>query len=325
MGGDHEAVPTNPVTTIACSRVIKRYGAVEALRGLDLTVDRGEMFALVGPDGAGKTTLLRLLAGVGRQDGGEITLLGRRYPPGRRSPAGRRRVQRRIGYLAQGFSLYRDLSVDENIAFFAEIYGVREYKRRRDELLDFTRLTPFRRRLAGHLSGGMKKKLALACALIHDPEVVLLDEPTTGVDPVTRRDFWVILGRLLQEEGLTIVVATPYLDEAERCERVGLLSAGAFLAVDSPTALRGYMSGRLIEVVTPEPRAARRRVTDARIGGILELQVQGDRLHLRVETDTSTGDIVKALQEAGIETTNVREVTPSLENVYISLLRERAS
>lgn len=310
--------------TIMCRGVSKRYGAVAALRYLDLTVHRGEMFALVGPDGAGKTTCLRLLAGVAEQDEGEISILGTQYSSGKRRLPKKRLVQRRVGYLAQGFSLYGDLSVDENIAFFAEIHGVRKYHGRREELLDFTRLKQFRGRLAGRLSGGMKKKLALACALIHDPAVVLLDEPTTGVDPVTRRDFWVILGQLLQT-GLTIVVATPYLDEAERCERVGLLNAGSFLAVGSPTELRGYMSGRLIEIVTPEPREARRKIADAMIQEILELQAQGDRLHLRVDASTSTDWVTTALHEAGITISTVREVTPSLENVYISLLREGAS
>jgi ABC-2 type transport system ATP-binding protein len=244
----------NAEVAINAAGLTKRFGQTLALDGLDLTAHHGEMFALVGPDGAGKTTALRILAGVIRPDAGELSLLGNRVRRHSRS------LKRRIGYLAQGFSLYGDLSVDENLAFFAEIYGVRDFRRRRDELLEFTRLTQFRTRLAGRLSGGMKKKLALACSLIHQPEIILLDEPTTGVDPVSRRDFWLILGRLLAE-GLSIVVATPYLDEAERCQHVGLLRDGRFLAVGTPDEIRERVSGEFYEVVTADARRARRLLT----------------------------------------------------------------
>ena len=321
--------------------VRKVFGSVTALDALDLQIERGEMFALVGPDGAGKTTLLRILAAVLRQDRGEVRVLGRELPRERRM------LKRRIGYLSQGFSLYGDLSVEENLAFFAEIYGMREYAQRREELLEFTRLAEFRSRLAGRLSGGMKKKLALACALIHRPELIILDEPTTGVDPVSRRDFWVILGELLHE-GLSIAVATPYLDEAERCGRVGLLERGRFLKIGRPEEIKGAIRGRIFEVVTGEPRRAQRSLSESGLPGLLEMQTKGDRLHLRIaqEGDTAAGSCPGAGTDAlpsaaatgqnrspeqritdffgrkGIPLSSVRESSPTLENLFISLITE---
>jgi len=210
---------------IEFSRVVKRYGPVEALRDVSFSVERGEMFGLIGPDGAGKTTAIRALRGLLHLDGGSIRVLDR-------DPVTHHRdVTRTLGYLSQRFSLYGDLSVDENIAFFADIHGVHDYRARRDQLLEITQLTPFRRRLADQLSGGMKQKLALACTLVHEPEVILLDEPTTGVDPVSRREFWKLLSQFLAS-GITIVMSTPYLDEAERCGRIALLHDGRVLALD---------------------------------------------------------------------------------------------
>ena len=205
---------------IELSGVTKRYGPTLALDALALQVRRGEMFGLIGSDGAGKTTAIRLMCGLLRADSGDVRVLG--HDPVREH----RRVTERVGYLSQHFSLYGDLSIDENVAFFAEIHGVRQYERRRDQLLDLTQLTPFRDRLADRLSGGMKQKLALACTLVHEPELILLDEPTTGVDPVSRREFWKLLSEFLSD-GITIVMSTPYLDEAERCGRVALLHDGA--------------------------------------------------------------------------------------------------
>lgn len=307
-------------STVSLTGISKSFGSVKALDGVDLEISAGEMFALVGPDGAGKTTLLRILAAVLSQDEGRATVLGRDLPKQKRE------LKPRIGYLSQGFSLYGDLSIDENLAFFAEIYGVREYTERREELLAFTRLAPFRTRLAGRLSGGMKKKLALACALIHQPELILLDEPTTGVDPVSRRDFWVILGELLHE-GLTIVVATPYLDEAERCARVGLLDRGRFLTVGTPAEVKGQVRGRIYEVVTPSPRRARAVMSESGFSGLLEMQAQGDRLHLRLsegagDPSSSTADLKRFFEEADVTVSSVREVSPTLENLFISLINE---
>ncbi|MFP4408570.1 MAG: ATP-binding cassette domain-containing protein [Spirochaetaceae bacterium] len=306
---------------ISLSRISKQFGSVKALDGVDLDISGGEMFALVGPDGAGKTTLLRILATVLSQDEGSAKVLGRELPKEKR------KLKPRIGYLSQGFSLYGDLSIDENLAFFAEIYGLKEYAEGREELLAFTRLAPFRTRLAGRLSGGMKKKLALACALIHQPELILLDEPTTGVDPVSRRDFWVILGELLHE-GLTIVVATPYLDEAERCARVGLLDRGRFLTVGTPAEVKGQVKGRIYEVVTPAPRRARAVISERGFPGLLETQAQGDRLHLRLreEAGPEAGQVEELLrrpfEEADVPVSSVREISPTLETLFISLTRE---
>ena len=221
---------------VELSGVTRRYGSTLALDALTLTVGRGEMFGLIGSDGAGKTTAIRLMCGLLRADSGDIRVLG--HDPVREH----RHVTEHVGYLSQHFSLYGDLSVDENVAFFAEIHGVRQYEPRRDRLLDLTQLTPFRARLADRLSGGMKQKLALACTLVHEPELILLDEPTTGVDPVSRREFWKLLSQFLSA-GITIVMSTPYLDEAERCNRVALLHDGRLLACDEPSALRAAMPG----------------------------------------------------------------------------------
>jgi ABC-2 type transport system ATP-binding protein len=221
---------------IQFSGVTKRYGAIEALNGVSLAVERGEMFGLIGSDGAGKTTTIRLICGLLRAEAGEVRVLG--VDPARQH----RQITERVGYLSQRFSLYGDLTIDENIAFFAEIHGLRRFEERRNQLLDMTQLTPFRDRLAGRLSGGMKQKLALVCTLVHEPELLLLDEPTTGVDPVSRREFWKLLSEFLSR-GVTIVMSTPYLDEAERCTHVALLHEGRLLASDEPSRLRASMPG----------------------------------------------------------------------------------
>jgi len=221
---------------IQFSGVTKHYGRTQALDRVTLEVARGEMFGLIGSDGAGKTTAIRLMCGLLRADAGEVRVLGR--DPVREH----RQITERVGYLSQRFSLYGDLSVDENVAFFAEVHGVRHYQRRRDELLGMTQLAPFRARLADRLSGGMKQKLALVCTLVHEPDLLLLDEPTTGVDPVSRREFWKLLSEFLSH-GITILMSTPYLDEAERCTRVALLHDGRLLASDDPSRLRASMPG----------------------------------------------------------------------------------
>ena len=223
-------------TAITLSAVTKRYGATVALESATFDVQRGEMFGLIGSDGAGKTTAIRLMCGLLRPDAGEVRVLGR-------DPLlDHREITRRVGYLSQHFSLYGDLTVDENVSFFAEVHGVGRYQVRRDELLAMTQLTPFRSRLADKLSGGMKQKLALICTLVHEPELLLLDEPTTGVDPVSRREFWKLLSEFLSH-GITILMSTPYFDEAERCTRVALLHDGRLLTSDEPSRLRASMPG----------------------------------------------------------------------------------
>jgi ABC-2 type transport system ATP-binding protein len=294
--------------------VRKRYGAVEALKGVSFHIDRGEMFGLIGPDGAGKTTAIRLLCGLLHADEGEIRMLG--LDP----VADHRRMTASVGYLSQRFSLYGDLSIDENIAFFAEIHGVRDYASRRDRLLEITQLTPFRHRLADRLSGGMRQKLALACTLVHEPDIILLDEPTTGVDPVSRREFWKLLSQFI-DQGITILMSTPYLDEAERCHRIAMLHEGEVLALDEPGRLRASLPGEWFEVVVPGPRDAAARL--AALAGGPRTYVFGDRLHVW-DTHATASEARRHLDEAlaatSVAPTMVRAIAPSLEDVFIAKL-----
>ncbi|HWF43521.1 MAG TPA: ABC transporter ATP-binding protein [Candidatus Kapabacteria bacterium] len=291
----------------------KAFGEIEAVRGIDLTIARGEMFGIVGPDGAGKTTLIRTLCGILKPDGGSARVLGLELA------SQLEEIKKRIGYLSQRFTLYPDLSVDENIEFFAEIHEVKDYKARRNELLEFTRLTPFRTRLADKLSGGMKQKLALACTLVHTPDIIFLDEPTTGVDPVSRRDFWKILSELLKN-GITILMATPYLDEAERCSRVALMTGGEILVADTPQNVKRQMKEKIIEIVAPDIHRA--FDTIKRMPAAKEVQAFGDRLNVVIAADHNENEIERYLKSEGIEVTQVRTVQPSLENVFISLMKQ---
>ncbi|MEO6237844.1 MAG: ABC transporter ATP-binding protein [Vicinamibacterales bacterium] len=293
------------------SGVTRRYGAITALAELTFDVRGGEMFGLIGPDGAGKTTTIRMAGGLLRPDAGRIAVLGR-------DPvADHRAITSEVGYLSQRFSLYGDLTIDENIAFFAEIHGLKRYGAARDRLLDMTQLTPFRARRADRLSGGMKQKLALACTLVHEPRILLLDEPTTGVDPVSRREFWKLLSEFLSR-GLTIVMATPYLDEAERCARVALLHEGRLLALDEPAHLQQRMTGQLLEVVTPGSRPAVERI--ARMAGVDDVQPFGDRAHVRVQPGSQARVAAAIEQDLGIEGVSVRPIVASLEDVFIDLI-----
>jgi len=301
--------------SIAVDRVTKRYGATTAVRELTLSVGRGEMFGLIGPDGAGKTTTIRLICGLLRADGGTIRVLG--FDP----LHDHRRLTASVGYLSQRFSLYGDLSVDENIAFFAEIHGVRDYRGRRDRLLDLTQLTPHRTRLADRLSGGMKQKLALACTLVHEPALLVLDEPTTGVDPVSRREFWKLLAEFLSQ-GITILMATPYLDEAERCARVALLHEGHLLALDRPDALRAALPGALFEVIVEDHRRAPEAL--AHIEGVSDVQMFGERAHVRMDRPGADAArlLASRLAASGLGQASVRPIATSLEDVFIARLHE---
>ena len=301
-------------TAIDFSHVKKRYGAVEALRDVTFSVNEGEMFGLIGPDGAGKTTAIRALCGLLHVEGGTIRVQGKDPVKDHRAITGS------VGYLSQRFSLYGDLSIDENIAFFAEIHGVSNFRPLRDRLLDMTQLTPFRGRLADQLSGGMKQKLALACTLVHEPKVIVLDEPTTGVDPVSRREFWKLLSQFLAQ-GITILMSTPYLDEAERCSRIALLHEGQVLAVDEPTHLRTALKGTLLEVLVPNPREAVQRLRD-RVG-FQRAQVFGDRLHVWMDDSNNSqaqADFAASARLASIAPAGVRPIVPSLEDVFIAKL-----
>jgi ABC-2 type transport system ATP-binding protein len=302
-----------PIPALSFSRVVKRYGATTALDDLTFDVPAGEMFGLIGPDGAGKTTSIRMACGLLRSDGGEVRVLGR--DPVRQHRA----ITADVGYLSQRFSLYGDLTIDENIGFFAEIHGVRRYAAARDRLLEMTQLTPFRARRADLLSGGMKQKLALACTLVHEPKILLLDEPTTGVDPVSRREFWKLLSEFLAS-GLTIVMATPYLDEAERCGRVAMLHEGRLLAIDRPAGLQALI-GQLLEVSVDSPRPPLELL--AAVPGVHDVQSFGDRAHVRLEGATpaeGTRAIEAALAAAGMRPTSIRPIAASLEDVFIELI-----
>ncbi len=299
---------------IETSGLTRQFGPIRAVDGLNLAVGPGEMFALVGPDGAGKTTTIRMLCGILTPTSGGARILGRDLVNEAAA------IKNDIGYLSQRFSLYGDLTVDENIEFFAEVHKVRDYKKRRGELLEFTRLASFRTRLAERLSGGMRQKLALACTLIHTPRLLLLDEPTTGVDPVSRRDFWKILSSLLRT-GITIFMSTPYLDEAERCSRVGLMNNGRLLAADTPQAVKRLMKGEVVEVICGEIRRAFDLLRGRPDAG--EVQIFGDRLNLVVDNAERDFPAVAArLREAGIEVSDWRKIPPSLENVFISVTRD---
>ena len=292
--------------------VVKSFDTTRAVDGLTFDIAPGEMFGVIGPDGAGKTTTLRMMCGLLRPDSGEVHLFG--ADPFR----ARNTSVTSIGYVPQRFSLYGDLSIDENIAFFARLHGVSQFADRRTRLLTMTGLLPFRDRLAQKLSGGMKQKLALACTLVHEPKLLVLDEPTTGVDPVSRREFWKLLNEF-QAQGLTAVLATPYLDEAERCDRVALLREGRVLALDTPDALRQMDHAVILEVIASPPRKALRVLRD-RLGED-EVSLFGDRLHARV-TDTSIGtEIERWLRDAELEVTRVRAIVPTLEDVFIEHVR----
>ncbi len=297
--------------------VSKKFGNITAVNSLSLEVRKGEMFALVGPDGAGKTTTIRMLCGIIIPTGGELFVLG--YDLRKQAEE----VRKRIGYLSQRFSLYGDLTVDENIEFFAEIHGLRDYKQRRNELLEFTRLTQFRSRLADKLSGGMKQKLALACTLVHTPEVIFLDEPTTGVDPVSRRDFWKVLSNLLKS-GITIIMTTPYLDEAERCTHVALMNQGSILIADTPSNVKKVMKGMIVEIVCSEIRSSFKLLKQ--YSPVKEVQAFGDRLNIVVDdADRDVPKVLAHLAEHRITVSDWRIIPPSLENVFISLLSDHPS
>jgi ABC-2 type transport system ATP-binding protein len=302
------------MSAIEFTHVVKRYGNVTALADVSFAVMPGEMFGLIGPDGAGKTTAIRAMCGLLHVDGGAIRVLGK-------DPVTQHReLTASVGYLSQRFSLYGDLSIDENIAFFAEIHGLRDYEARRHQLLEMTRLTPFRGRLADQLSGGMKQKLALACTLIHEPQLIVLDEPTTGVDPVSRREFWKLLSQFLAS-GITVVMSTPYLDEAERCSQIVLLHEGRVLALDRPEQLRAGLTGTLFEVMVADPRAAVARLGAHRT--VASAQVFGDRLHVWIDErdpQLAARQLDGAARETAIAPSHVRPIVPSLEDVFIAKL-----
>lgn len=295
----------------------RRFGATVAVKDLTVHLDRGEIFALLGPDGSGKTTTLRMLSGAIAPTSGTITIEGIDLS---RDPE---RVHERVGYMPQRFSLYGDLTVRENLDFYARLFNVSPQilAARSQQLLEFSGLTTFRDRLAAQLSGGMKQKLALACTLVHDPQILLLDEPTAGVDPVSRREFWRILYELNRRE-VTILVSTTYMDEAERCATVGLLYAGELIAVEDPGAMRRRMRGDVVEFVA-EPKAVARRIIETS-PEILSRTVIGDRFHVVVpDAAAALPALTRRLEGAGVRLQDVGRVPPSLEDVFVSVIADR--
>ncbi len=292
----------------------KRFGNLAAVDKLDLQINAGESFALLGPDGAGKTTTMRLLCGLLSPDSGEIQIKG--FDLARQVDQAREH----IGYMPQRFSLYENLSVLQNIVFFSDLYGIHSATRqeRMNELLEFSRLTPFVNRLAGQLSGGMKQKLALICTVIHRPPVLLLDEPTTGVDPVSRRDFWKILYRLLSE-GTTLLVCTPYMDEAERCNRIGLMYNGQIMLINTPDELKRQMVGEVIEIWCDQTYEANTylRAHDM----VKSARMFGDRLLVLLRSEADVDEIRSILVSKGVNVKNINRVRPSMEDTFVSLLK----
>jgi len=302
---------------IKTDRLSKNFNGAPAVDHLTLTVPEGEIFGLVGPDGAGKTTTMRLLTAIMEPTSGEAWVAGHHILK-EAEP-----LKEAIGYMSQRFGLYPDLTVLENILFYADIYGVskRTQEEKINRLLGFSNLTPFKKRLAGNLSGGMKQKLGLACALIHTPKVLFLDEPTNGVDPVSRRDFWRILYQLLKEK-VTIFVSTAYLDEAERCNRIGLLHQGKLLALGTPNDVKQLMQGTILEIRTNRPRQTKtllREHFDPEAIGLF-----GDRVHLVSREPENDQQITRRIiAGAGLELLGLRIIDPSLEDVFISVVARR--
>jgi ABC-2 type transport system ATP-binding protein len=299
--------------TVEVLDLSRSFGPLQALSSLSFSVGRGELFGLVGPDGAGKTTLLRILAGILRPTGGEARILGISLT---RDPE---KAKPHLAYMPQRFGLYEDLTVQENMDFYADLFAVpvRDRREREERLYRFSGLAPFRSRLAGALSGGMKQKLGLSCALIHQPDVLLLDEPTFGVDPISRRDLWLILHEMVAA-GITVVVSTAYMDEAERADRVALLHEGRLLDLDTPDRLQGTLEGRLVSVESSAPREARDALRAAGVPAALF----GEAVHVELPSHGDTDRLATTLTDAGLSATSIAPVRPSLEDVFIHRVRE---
>jgi ABC-2 type transport system ATP-binding protein len=288
----------------------RRFGNLTAVDGLTFAVSTGELFGVVAPDGAGKTTTLRMLAGILPPTAGDALVAGHSVA---REPD---RIRGHIAYMAQRFGLYEDLTVLENLHFYSDLYRVPRNERpgRLDRLFRFSNLEPFRDRLAGQLSGGMKQKLALSCALVHRPRILLLDEPTFGVDPISRRDLWRILHEM-NDEGVTIVLSTAYMDEAERCHRVALLHEGHLLALDAPTALRSSLSGNVLAVRAADPRRARDALRAFPL--VRRATLHGETVRAVVPKGTDAAALGAAVEAAGVQVHETRTVAATLEDIFI--------
>jgi ABC-2 type transport system ATP-binding protein len=291
---------------------------VIAVRGLDLDIAPGELFGLVGPDGAGKTTTLRMLAGILKPTDGQATVNGHDIVEEAEQ------IKQDLGYMPQQFGLYPDLTVDENMAFICDVFDVTggERAQRTRELLDFTSLHPFRQRHGKNLSGGMQKKLGLAAALVHRPRLLLLDEPTTGVDPVARREFWDILTGL-HADGATVIVSTPYMDEAERCNRVGLMYDGQMMVCDTPTSIKRMLPGTVLALRADDLNGAERALHQAE--DVIDVQPYGDTLSVIVRAENARQSVEQALSQVGITITDMRPAPPRLEETFIYFVRQYAA
>ncbi|MDP1647609.1 MAG: ABC transporter ATP-binding protein [Rubrivivax sp.] len=313
-----DSAASGAAPAILVQGLTRRFGATLAVDGLAFEVASGELFGLVGPDGAGKTTTLRMLAGVLRPTAGDAVLGGVSVA---RDPEG---VKHEIAYMSQRFGLYADLTVLENLHFYADLYRVPQKERatRLERLFTFSNLEPFKDRLAGKLSGGMKQKLGLSCALIHQPKILLLDEPTFGVDPISRRDLWLILHDMVAQ-GVTVVVSTAYMDEAERFDRVALLHQGKLLALDAPQALQRSLAGEVLIVQVEPARTARDLLRDH--PRVRRAALFGDKLHVTVASAADDGPLIDAaLREAGLVPGELRGAAPSMEDVFIERMTEAA-
>jgi ABC-2 type transport system ATP-binding protein len=301
---------------VTLDRLGRQFGATPALNGLSFTIARGELFGIVGPDGSGKTTTLRILAGVLRPTSGDAIVAGVSV---RADPEG---VKDRVAYMSQRFGLYGDLTVAENIDFYATLYQVPKAARgeRLERLYAFSRLGPFQDRLAGKLSGGMKQKLSLCCALIHEPDVLLLDEPTFGVDPISRRDLWLIVHEMVAR-GMTAIVSTAYLDEAERCDRVAMLQKGELAGLDTPPALQARLNGRALAFESEQPRQALEVLRSHPL--VRSAAAFGTGIHVTTEREGVAPQLEDALLHAGVRVAVVRSLAPSLEDVFIDLTSAR--
>lgn len=304
------------IPIIKAEGLCRDFKETNAVKDLDLNIEKGELFGLVGPDGAGKTTTLRLLAGLLNITSGTASVAGLDLA------TQSEKIKPHIGYMAQAFSLYSELTVVENLRFFAELYNVERslMDQRMERLLTFARLTEFTTRRAGHLSGGMQKKLALACTLIHEPKLLLLDEPTTGVDPISRREFWNILNDLHLSQ-TTIVVSTPYMDEADRCSKVGLMYQGSLVICDTPKNIRNRVEGEIIELHSNNWNTAHALINT--LPWVLEIQTYGEALHIFVDSaQKRIPELEKELEQHSIQYRSIRQATPRMEEAFISIIRK---
>lgn len=302
------------MSIVTINKLSKAFGNNKALEDITLSVEEGEVFGLLGPDGAGKTTLIRILAGVMAASSGKIEIMGQDIT------ADMDAAKIHIGYLSQRFSLYPDLTVAENIDFYSRLFGIskKEAAERKRRLLEFSRLEPYSDRRARHLSGGMKQKLALTCALIHTPKVLLLDEPTTGVDPISRREFWKILYELVAQR-VTIIIATPYMDEAERASRVAFLYKGKVLRCANPDTLRNEFKFQLAEIVADNFRRTKSLLENQ--FGRENVAFFGDKLHLKTANyQNDTKLVEEILKEANVNLISIEEIAPHLEDVFIDAI-----